>query len=153
MRCPRQRGDSDSGLNYRSKRQGDRMIVAVGARAIAKRKADTYAGSLAAALALVALNAAPAHAVEGGLGRPVSGATIVPFAGVVPPESANVFSPGEIYYDASIGGSRTVPINLNLAVGVDVKASFTPFTFAHIWDTGTKRWNYASAVSLSLAWL
>jgi len=106
----------------------------------------------AVALALIAVASAPAHAVEGGLGRPVSGATIVPFAGIVPPESGNIFSVGEIYYDASIGAERTVPINVNLALGIDVKASFTPFTFAHIWDTGTKRWNYASAVSLSLAW-
>jgi hypothetical protein len=107
----------------------------------------------AVSLALLAVIAAPARAVEGGLGRPVSGATIAPFAGVVPPQPGSVFSVGEIYYDADIGGSRTVPVGANLTLGIDMKASFTPFTFAHIWDTGTKRWNYASAVSLSLAWV
>ena len=32
----------------------------------------------------------------------------------------------EAYYDASIGGGTTVPIGVNLTLGVDMKASFTP---------------------------
>jgi hypothetical protein len=32
----------------------------------------------------------------------------------------------EAYYDASTGGATTVPIGVNLTLGVDIKASFTP---------------------------
>jgi hypothetical protein len=95
----------------------------------------------------------PAEAVEGGVGRPISGATIVPYAGIVPPKSMSVLSIGEIYYDGSMGGSRTVPIGHNLAVGIDMQVAFLPFTLAHIWRTDTKRWNFASALSIPMAWV
>jgi hypothetical protein len=65
----------------------------------------------------------------------------------------SVLSIGEIYYDGSIGGSRTVPIGENLALGIDMQIAFVPFTLAHIWDTGTKRWNFASALSIPMAWV
>jgi len=40
-----------------------------------------------------------AFAVEGGLGRPISGMSIAPFAGVIPPESGFVFATDETYYE------------------------------------------------------
>ena len=94
-----------------------------------------------------------ARAVEGGLGRPISGASIVPYAGVVPPLPGFAVGVGEIYYDGSIGGSRIVPVGINLAVNVDMKASFTPISLLYIWDTPTNRWNFASAVTLPVTWL
>src|SRR5262245_29237886 len=70
-----------------------------------------------------------AAAVEGGLGRPVSGAGIMPYAGLVPPAPGFAVTLGETYYDASIGGSTTVPIGQNLTLGLDLKVSFTPVSF------------------------
>ncbi len=70
--------------------------------------------------------ASSAFAVEGGLGRPISGATINPYAGLVPPLPGFAVGVTEVYYDASIGGGTTVPIGVNLTLGVDMKASFTP---------------------------
>jgi hypothetical protein len=90
---------------------------------------------------------------EGGLGRPISGATINPCAGLVPPLPGFAVGVTEAYYAASIGGGTTVPIGINLTLGVDLKASFTPITILYIWPTPTKEWNFASAVSFPLAWL
>jgi hypothetical protein len=56
------------------------------------------------AIATFLFFAARALAVEGGLGRPISGMQIVPFAGLIPPEPGLAVSVGETYYTGSIGG-------------------------------------------------
>jgi hypothetical protein len=61
------------------------------------------------ALVIFVVFASPVLAVEGGLGRPISGMQIVPFAGVVPPEPGLALVAGETYFDGSIGGAKTVP--------------------------------------------
>ena len=104
-------------------------------------------------LAVVVPCAKVALGVEGGLGRPISGMSIAPFAGVIPPEPGFAFATGETYYEGSIGGGRTVPIAGLLVANVDMKASFTPLALLYIWPTPTKKWNFASAVSFPLAWL
>ena len=90
---------------------------------------------------------------EGGLGRPISGAGINPYAGLVPPLPGFAVGVGEAYYDASIGGGTTVPIGRSLTLGVDMKVSFTPITMLYIWPTQGKEWNFASAVSIPLAYV
>src|SRR4029077_11608181 len=94
-----------------------------------------------------------AFAVEGGLGRPISGMQIAPFAGVIPPEPGLAVATGDTYYEGSIGAARTVPIAGLLVANVDMKASFTPIALFYIWPTPTKEWNFASAMSFPLAWL
>ncbi|HEY1121317.1 MAG TPA: transporter [Haloferula sp.] len=105
------------------------------------------------ALALTAACMPSAHAVEGALGRPVSGMTINPFAGVVPPEPGFIFSVGEIYYTADIGGGRPTPVGVNLALDLNADISFTNLTLTYIWDTHSDCWNFASALSLPLAYV
>src|SRR5437016_4577486 len=105
------------------------------------------------ALMLTVAFATPALAVEGGLGRPISGMQILPYAGLVPPDPGFAVSVGETYYEGSIGGARSVPIAGLLVANVDMKVSFTPITVLYIWNTPTKTWNFASAASLPLAWL
>jgi len=104
-------------------------------------------------LTVLAFSVTRAFAVEGGLGRPISGMSIAPYAGVIPPEPGLAVATGETYYEGSIGTSRTVPIAGLLAANVDMKASFTPIALFYIWPTPTKEWNLASAVSFPLAWL
>jgi hypothetical protein len=104
-------------------------------------------------LAFTALFPAPAHAVEGGMQRPISGMQIAPFAGVIPPEPGFDVVVSEIYYTGSIGGTANVEIGGLLVANVDVKASFTPITLLYIWPTPTKTWNFASAVGFPLAWV
>jgi len=95
------------------------------------------------ALMLTVLFATPALAVEGGLGRPISGMQIAPFAGVIPPEPGLAVATGETYYEGSIGGGLNVPIAGLLVANVDMKASCTPIALFHIWPTPTKEWNFA----------
>jgi len=97
--------------------------------------------------------ATPALGAEGGLGRPLSGMQIAPFAGVIPPDPGFILATGETYYQGSIGGGRTVPIGGLLVANVDMKASFTPISLLYIWNTPTKTWNFASAATFPLAWL
>ena len=94
-----------------------------------------------------------ALAVEGGLGRPISGMQIAPFAGVIAPEPGLAVATGETYFEGSIGGDRTVPIAGLLVANVDMKAAFTPIALFYVWPTPTKEWNFASSVSFPLAWL
>jgi hypothetical protein len=105
------------------------------------------------ALTIVVAFAPSAFAVEGGLGRPISGMQIVPFAGVIPPEPGFAVSVSEIYYEGSIGGAKNVEIGGRLVANVDAKAAFTPITLVYIWPTPTKEWNFASAVGFPLAWV
>jgi hypothetical protein len=79
--------------------------------------------------------------------------TINPFAGVVPPDPGFVFSIGEIYYTADIGGGRPTPIGVNLALDLETDISFTNLTLTYIWDTHSECWNFASALSLPLAYV
>jgi len=88
--------------------------------------------TVAVALILIIPFANHAVGVEGGLGRPISGATINPYAGLVPPLPGFAVGVTEAYYDASIGGGTTVPIGVNLTLGVDMKASFTRITILYI---------------------
>jgi hypothetical protein len=109
---------------------------------------------LGAFLLTLCVSFAPrAVAVEGGVGRPISGMSIAPYAGVISPEPGFAFATGETYYEGSIGGGRTVPVAGLLVANVDMKASFTPLSLLYIWPTSTKEWNFASAVSFPLAWL
>jgi hypothetical protein len=86
--------------------------------------------------------------IEGGLGRPISGATINPNAGLVPPLPGFAVGVTEAYYDASIGGGTTVPIGVNFTRDVDMKASFTPITSLYIWPTPGKEWNFVNGAEL-----
>jgi hypothetical protein len=94
-----------------------------------------------------------ALAVEGGLGRPISGMQISPYAGVVPPEPGLAVAGGETYYEGSIGGGLSVPIAGLLVANVDMKAAFTPISLLYIWPTPTKTWNFGSVASFPMAWL
>ena len=109
-------------------------------------------GSIIASAIFVSLGSS-AFAVEGGLGRPISGMQITPYAGLVPPEPGLAVLTGETYYEGSIGGALSVPIAGLLVANVDMKASFTPISLLYIWPTPTKTWNFASVVSFPLAWL
>ena len=94
-----------------------------------------------------------AHAVEGALGRPISGATVNPYAAVVPPAPGWTLGLSELYYTGDISGSATVPIGANLTLGLDLDVSFTPVTITYIWDTHNPCWNFASVLELPITWI
>jgi hypothetical protein len=89
-----------------------------------------------------------AIAVEGGVGRPITGQQVFSNAGIIPPEPGTVVSITSIYYDGKLKGSRPVPINGEVSAGLDMKISYTLANFTHVWDTGKGRWNFASALGV-----
>jgi hypothetical protein len=107
---------------------------------------------IAVVLIVFAASARPVFAVEGGIGRPISGAAIAPYAGLVPSEPGFAVTVGEAYYNGSISGA--IPIgNFNIQLGIDMAVSFTPVAVSYIWPTTCKEWNFASAASFPLAYV
>lgn len=122
-----------------------------GTHAVAK--ASTFANALLGiASGLVAAVPMDAAATEGALGRPVTGTSVTPAAGVIPPEPVWVLNLGQIYLDGSISGSRQVPIGNQVSLGIDAKASFTLATLLKVWDTGPGAWNFASGITIPYVW-
>jgi hypothetical protein len=78
---------------------------------------------------------------------------IAPFAGVIPPEPGFLVEVGEVYYSASIGGGKSLPVAGLLALNLDMQVSFNPVSVLYIWNTPTKEWNFASAFTLPICWL
>jgi hypothetical protein len=105
---------------------------------------------LSAALAL-AVACVPAHATEGGLGRPITGLQGTSYAGVVPPTPGFTLEIGYAYYSGQIGGQRETPIGIGTALGVDASFGLLDFTGVYVWPTGEGRWNYATAVAVPFA--
>lgn len=99
------------------------------------------------------MGAAPSFALEGALGRTVSGASVMPYQGLIPPDPGWIAGIGEIYYNGDIGGNRSIPIHGNLALNAEGTLSFTPLTLMYIWDTHSDCWNFASGITLPLAYV
>jgi len=110
------------------------------------------AGLASVCLLLLTLAPLDAHAVEGGLGRPISGTLVAPNVGVVPPEPVWLTNVGEIWLDGSIGNNHEVPVAGQTSVGLDAKVAITLATALKVWDTGPGAWNFASGATVSYVW-
>ena len=102
------------------------------------------------ALPLILALTAPlsAHAVEGGLGRSITGLQVTNYAGVVPPTPGWNLALGYAYYSGDIGAQRQLPISGVTALGVDASFGLASLTGVYVWNTGEGRWNFASMASL-----
>ena len=107
---------------------------------------------LAAGIALAcAAFVQPALATEGALGRTITGTTVQSFAGVVPPTPGFDAAIGYVYYSGEIDGSRQVPLNNLLTLGMKADFEMLSLTGMYVWDTGEGRWNFASMATLPFA--
>ena len=70
------------------------------------------------ALAMAAFPALTAQAVEGGVGRSITGLQVTDYAGVVPPDPGWSLAAGYVYYSGEIGADREVPIIGATALGL-----------------------------------
>ena len=95
--------------------------------------------------------AMPAHAVEGALGRTITGTDITSYAGVVPPVPGFTMGMDYVHYSGDIGADRQVPVNNLLTLGLDATFDMFSLTGVYVWDTGEGRWNFASMAALPLA--
>ncbi|MBN3856828.1 transporter [Paraburkholderia sp. Ac-20340] len=95
----------------------------------------------------VSLNAA---ATESGIGRPITGMQISPYAGVVPPTSDWIISLNTIYYEGSVGASKTLPIAGRVTAGLDYTISYTLINAVKTWGITAGGWNFATSFGVPL---
>lgn len=103
------------------------------------------------AIALAACPVLHAKAVEGGVGRSITGLQVTNYAGVVPPEPGWTVAAGYVYYSGEIGADRQVPIIGAAALGIDATFGLSSLTGVYVWKTGSERWNFASTATLPYA--
>ncbi len=103
------------------------------------------------AVALV-MAAVPAFATEGGLGRTIPGAWIMPQAGAVPGQPGFTFSLMPMGYRGDIAATRQVPISGQLTLGVSAADSINYVATNYVYKTNTKGFNISSSFVLPVQW-
>ncbi|MCP3726629.1 transporter [Paraburkholderia sp. CNPSo 3272] len=103
--------------------------------------------SLLAALTCFGALGASFHAgaTEGGIGRPITGMQIAPYAGIVPPTSDWIVSLNTIYYEGSVSASKTLPIAGKVTAGLDFTISYTLINAVKTWGITAGGWNFATS--------
>jgi len=108
--------------------------------------------AIAATMACAALWPGFCSATEGGLGRQITGTSVLPNAGIVAPSPITIVNLTQIYFDGTIGAGREVPIGGKASLGLDGKISFTLASLLKTWDTGAGKWNFASGITVPYIW-
>jgi len=98
---------------------------------------------IAAAIGLIAT--ATVYATEGGVGRPITGEQITPYAGVVPPTSDWIVTLATIYYQGSLGASKSIPIAGTVTAGLNYQVVYTIANLVKTWGVTVGGWNFASS--------
>jgi hypothetical protein len=105
-------------------------------------------GSVLAAMALC--TSQRASATEGGIGRPITGMQVAPYAGIVPPTSDWIISVTSIYYEGSLGASKTIPIAGTVTAGLDYQVSYNLINSVKTWGITAAGWNFASSFGVPI---
>jgi hypothetical protein len=87
-------------------------------------------------------------ATESGIGRPITGAQIAPYAGVVPAASAWIVSLNTIYYEGSLGANKTLPIAGTVTAGLDYNIVYVQANLIKSWGITSHGWNFASSIGV-----
>ncbi len=91
------------------------------------------------------------HAVEGGLGRSITGTQVSNFAGLVPDEPGLSVALGYAYYSGDIGTQRELPISGVAALGMNAAFDLYSVTGIYVWNSGPGKWNLGSMVTVPFA--
>jgi hypothetical protein len=86
-----------------------------------------------------------ALATEGGVGRPITGMQIAPYAGIVPPTDDWIVSVTSIYYAGSLGASKMLLIAGKVTAGIDFHISYDIVNALKAWGITAGGWNVASS--------
>ncbi|WJF90513.1 transporter [Paraburkholderia bonniea] len=89
--------------------------------------------------------ATPVFATEGGVGRPITGMQITPYAGVVPATSDWIVSFTSIYYEGSLGAEKSLPIAGTVSAGLNEHVVYTIANMVKTWGITAAGWNFASS--------
>jgi hypothetical protein len=92
-----------------------------------------------------ALVATTAHATEGGVGRPITGDQITPYAGIVPPTFDWIVTFATIYYQGSLGASKSIPVAGTVTAGLNYQVLYTIANLVKTWGITAGGWNFASS--------
>jgi hypothetical protein len=98
-----------------------------------------------AASAFGFIYAQPASATEGGIGRPITGQQVMPYSGIVPPTSDWILSFTTIYYEGSLGASKTIPIAGTVTAGLNYQVLYNLVNAVKTWGITAGGWNFASS--------
>lgn len=97
--------------------------------------------------ALVCVATPTVFAVEGGIGRPITGMQVQPLNGLLPIEEGGVLTLSSIYYDANFERTRNVPIVGTLTSGLNYDVSYNFLNGIFVWNTSEK-WGFATTVGV-----
>jgi hypothetical protein len=70
---------------------------------------------------------------------------IAPYAGIIPPTDDWIVSITSIYYEGSLGASKTLPIAGKVTAGIDYHISYDIVNAVKTWGITTGGWNFASS--------
>jgi hypothetical protein len=91
-----------------------------------------------------------AWATEGGVGRPITGQQVTPYAGIVPPTSDWIVSLTTIYYDGSLGASKTLPVAGTVTAGLNYQVVYVMANAIKTWGITVGGWNFASSFGVPI---
>lgn len=92
-----------------------------------------------------------ASAVEGGLGRSITGLQVTDYAGVIPPDPGWGVSLGYVHYAGDFSASRPLPLSGQAVLGMEATFDMYSAGAIYVWPTSTGRWNFASLLSIPFA--
>ncbi|SAL61840.1 protein involved in meta-pathway of phenol degradation [Caballeronia terrestris] len=114
---------------------------------------NAWCSTSKAAIVTTAVSAAlvasmPVHATEGGIGRPITGQQVTPYAGVVPPTSDWIVTLTTIFYEGKLGASKTIPIAGTVTAGLDYNVVYVQANLIKTWGITAGGWNFASSIGV-----
>jgi hypothetical protein len=121
------------------------MLMLAASRSVNRAIAGLFVAQFAALFSVCAL------ATEGGLGRPIAGMSVLPDAGIVPPDPITIVNLQQIYIDGFIGAGRQVPVASRTTLGIEGEVAFTLASVLHTWGS-VGRWSFASGITLPYVW-
>lgn len=93
------------------------------------------------------LLASPLYAVEGGIGRSITGMQISPLNAALPSETGVIFSISSINYDGKISHSKNTALAGRIVGNVDYNISYNLLNAIYVWK-GNEQWSFASSVGV-----
>jgi hypothetical protein len=91
-----------------------------------------------------------ALATESGVGRPITGQQVTPYEGIIPPTDDWIITLATIYYQGSLGASKTIPVAGTVTAGLNYQVMYAIVNAVHTWGITEAGWNFASAFGVPL---
>ena len=101
---------------------------------------------------VLVVTAIPVLAVDGGVGRTITGTWVIPGVGVVGPTPGPGLTVLPFGYMGSMGGSRLDPVAGVIVSNDEANASINVVIPSYTWKTDTTKVNFSSALMLPANW-